>query len=53
MQYIVTWSEGEEVFYRFVSEEEIKDIVEDDKKYIIAGPTNFCPPVLTTNYCVT
>ena len=28
MQYIVTWTEGEEVCYRFVSEEEIKDLIE-------------------------
>lgn len=40
MQYIVTWTEGEEVCYRFVSEEEIKDLVEDDKEYIIAGLSN-------------
>ena len=40
MQYIVTWTEGEEVCYRFVSEEEIKDLIEDDKesaKYLIKG----------------
>jgi hypothetical protein len=40
MQYIITWSEGEEVCYRFVSEEELKDLVEDDKEYIIAGLPN-------------
>lgn len=37
MQFIVTWVEGEEVCYRFVSEEEIGSFMEEDKKYIIAG----------------
>jgi len=40
VQYIVTWTEGEEVFYRFVSEEEIGSLLEDDKEYIIAGLPN-------------
>lgn len=40
MQYIVTWTEGEEVFYRFVSEDEIDKMIEEDKKYIIAGLPN-------------
>ncbi|MDD4237781.1 MAG: hypothetical protein PHT62_04425 [Desulfotomaculaceae bacterium] len=36
MQYIVTWSEGDEVCYRFVDEEEISSLFEEDKKYIVA-----------------
>ena len=36
MQYIVTWSEGNEVCYRFVAEEEISSLIEEDKKYIVA-----------------
>lgn len=40
MQYIVTWTEGEEVYYRFVSEEEVDSLVEEDKKYIVAGLSN-------------
>lgn len=40
MQYIVTWAEGEDVYYRFVSEEDIEDLMEDDKEYIIAGLAN-------------
>lgn len=40
MQCIVTWIEGEEVCYRFVSEEEIKELMEEDKKYIIARLPN-------------
>lgn len=40
MQYMVTWIEGEEVCYRFMSEEEINDLVEDDKNYIITGLPN-------------
>lgn len=40
MQFFVTWVEGEEVCYRFVSEEEIEGLMEDDKKYIIAGLPN-------------
>jgi len=37
MEYVVTWAEGEEVCYRFVSENEIKDLLEADKPYIIAS----------------
>lgn len=36
MQYIVTWSEGDEVCYRFVNEDEINGLLEEDKKYIVA-----------------
>ncbi len=36
MQCIVTWSEGEEVHYLFVDEEEVAEILEEDKKYIVA-----------------
>jgi len=39
MEYVVTWAEGEEVCYRFVSENEIKDLLEADKRYIIASLT--------------
>jgi len=35
MQYIVTWSEGDEVCYRFVDEKEIDIFLEEDKKYIV------------------
>jgi len=38
--YIVTWVEGEEVFYRLMSEEEINALEEDDKNYIITGLLN-------------
>lgn len=37
MQYIVTWFEGEEVCYRFVSEGEINALLEEDRPYIVAG----------------
>lgn len=40
MQCIVTWTEGEEVCYRFVSEEEIESLMEDDKNYIVAWLPN-------------
>jgi len=40
VQYIVTWVEGEDVYYRFISEEEIEELIEDDKEYIIAGIPN-------------
>lgn len=36
MQYIVTWSEGDEVCYRFVDEKEVNSLIEEDKKYIVA-----------------
>lgn len=36
MQCIVTWSEGDEVCYRFIAEEEISSLLEEDKKYIVA-----------------
>lgn len=36
MNYIVTWSEGDEVCYRFVNEDEIDSLLEEDKKYIVA-----------------
>ncbi|ABB15111.1 MULTISPECIES: hypothetical protein [Carboxydothermus] len=36
MFYLVSWSYGEEeVFYKFVREEELDKILEDDKNYII------------------
>ncbi|GAV21517.1 hypothetical protein [Carboxydothermus pertinax] len=36
MFYLVSWSYGEEeVFYKFVSEEELGKILEEDKNYII------------------
>ncbi|MCL6558485.1 MAG: hypothetical protein K6U74_06715 [Firmicutes bacterium] len=37
MEYVITWSEGEEVCYRFVSEEDIQKYMEEDKEYIVAG----------------
>ncbi|MCL6638725.1 MAG: hypothetical protein K6T80_03470 [Firmicutes bacterium] len=37
MEYVVTWTEGEEVCYRFVSGDEIEKLLEADKHYIIAG----------------
>lgn len=40
MQYIVTWSEGDEVCYRFVDEKEIQSLIEEDKKYIVAVISN-------------
>ncbi|MCL6558750.1 MAG: hypothetical protein K6U74_08070 [Firmicutes bacterium] len=37
MEYMVTWTEGEEVCYRFVTESEIDKLVEEDKDYIITS----------------
>lgn len=33
--YLVTWTEGDEVFYKIVNGEEIREIWEVDKNYII------------------
>jgi len=40
MQCIVSWSEGEEVYYRFVDEEDVKSLLEEDREYIVARLPN-------------
>ncbi|GBF33616.1 hypothetical protein DCCM_2722 [Desulfocucumis palustris] len=37
--YLVTWTEGDEVFYKIVNGEEIREIWEFDKNYIITRLT--------------
>jgi len=35
MEYLVTWCEGDEVCYRFVSEDMLPALLEDDRGYIV------------------
>lgn len=35
MEYLVTWSEGNDVNYRIVSAEELPEVLEDDRPYIV------------------
>lgn len=36
MAYLVTWIEGDEVFYRIVREDQLADIWETEKNFIIS-----------------
>lgn len=40
MQCMVTWTEGEEVFYRFLTKEEVECLLEEDKNYIVTWLPN-------------
>lgn len=35
MEYLVTWPEGNDVNYRIVDAEELPEVLEDDRKYIV------------------
>lgn len=35
MDYLVTWYEGDEVCYRFVDDEALSNLLENDRGYIV------------------
>lgn len=35
VSYLATWIEGAEVFYRFVNEKELQELLEPDKNFIV------------------
>ncbi|WP_347490821.1 hypothetical protein [Desulfoscipio sp. XC116] len=40
MTYLATWMEGKEVFYRFVSEKELRELWEPEKNFIVVELSN-------------
>lgn len=35
MDYLITWPEGDDVQYRFVSESELEKVLEEEKHYMV------------------
>ncbi|TYO97924.1 hypothetical protein [Desulfallas thermosapovorans] len=40
MTYLATWTEGKEVFYRFVNEQELQELWEPEKNFIVVKLAN-------------